>query len=89
VVAQRGALREPGRPARVLDVDRVVEAELGRARRERAGIDCVRTGDERVPVRRTEVHDLFEVSERRRDLVDHRAVVARLELGRSEERPTP
>ena len=45
-------------------------------------------GEERVPVRRTEVHDLLEPREARRHLVDHRAVVARLELGRGEESST-
>jgi hypothetical protein len=75
-VAERGALGRPGGAARVLDVDRLEEVELG-------PLDLVGGVLEQA------VADEQHVLERRQvaaDLVDHRPVVGGLERGRRDQR---
>ena len=88
-MGEGGALREPGGAAGVLDVDGVV----GRQRRLGGGElgvgDGVAGGDERVPLRRSQVQHPFEVGSLVTDLGDHGAVVGGLERRRRHQPPAP
>jgi hypothetical protein len=58
VVRERRALGKARRPARVLDVDRIVERQRRRASAQRLGVDgCL---GERVPLGRAEEDDALE-----------------------------
>jgi hypothetical protein len=86
VVAERGALREARGPARVLDVDRVVELGRGLALRELRGADALAAGEELLPVAPDE-DDLLEGVEVAADVADHLHVVAALERGGRDQHP--
>ncbi len=81
VVRERRALGEARGAARVLDVDRVVEAQLGKLGR------GVAAGQQLVPRRRVEEDHALQRRAARADLLDHRCVVGRLERGRGDEHP--
>src|SRR5207244_4379837 len=89
VMAQGRALREPGRPGRVLDVDRVVEGERGGSGRDVLDGDAGRVAQQGVPGL---VTDEDHVPQGRRVLPylrDHAAVVAGLERRRRDQRADP
>ena len=83
VVRERRALREAGGPRGVLDVDRVVGAQLDRA--ERAAVRAAPGLEQRVPLAGTEQDDLLQSGAARPDLGDHRGVVGRLQPLRGDE----
>ena len=84
-MAERGPLREAGRPRRVLDVDRVVSRQAGRRLGE-AGPIGVRPGQS-LPFRRPDDRDRPQLGAARSHLGDHGFVVGRLELRRGHQVP--
>ena len=85
VVRERRALREAGRAARVLDVDRVVEVEVGGSGPQRVDRNPGRALTEIVPLRRVEEDHLLERGDLGVHLGDHRHVVRRLERRRRDQ----
>ncbi len=89
VVAERRALRKAGRPARVLDVDRVRRVQRRRSLAYRLERDALGAGQQLVPRGVVEEDDALEARQVAAHLVDHRRVVARLERARRHEHPAP
>jgi hypothetical protein len=85
VVRERRALGEAGRPARVLDVDRVVEGQLGHPRGDRVAVGLA--GAELVPLGTVDEDRPLERLHPAADLVDHGGVVAGLERTGAEQQP--
>ena len=85
MVREGRALGKAGRPARVLDVDRVVERQRGHARGDRVAVGLA--GAELVPLGTVDEDGPLERVDRARDLVDHRRVVAGLERAGAEQQP--
>ena len=79
VVRERRALGRAGGAARVLDVDRLVEVELG-------PLDLVRRAAQQLVDLVAEEEDVLELGQVVAHLGDHRAVVGALELGRGDQR---
>ena len=86
-MAERGALRQPGRPTRVLDVHGVARIQVGRALGERLVIDAVALGEQSLPPGGVEHDDPLDPRQLATHLVDHRYVVAGLERLRTHEHP--
>ncbi len=89
VVAQRRALGEAGGARGVLDVDRVVRAELGLQPGQLVPVAGPSRLDQRVPVRCPDQHHLAQLRAVRPDLLDHRGVVGGLEAGRRDQHRDP
>ena len=84
-MAERRPFGEAGRAARVLDVDRVIERELGRAPVDRAGVDRRRSRGELLPLLGFEEDHTLELHEIPAYFVDDGAVVTGLEARRGDE----
>ena len=84
-VAERRALREAGRAARVLNVDRVVGRQGGADRFELRFPNLLCPRQQLVPVARVQDHDALQVRQARAHLGDHRHVVGALEGRRGDQ----
>ena len=78
-VREGRALRKPRGAARVLDVDRIVGRERGRARAQGLAVRGVSLRQQRVPLRRSEKDRLLQPPEPGAHLAHHRDVVRGLE----------
>ena len=87
VMGERCPLWEAGRAGGVLDVDRIVERQLGHPLIELLGRTCVTTPDEAIPVGGSDEDRPLQRRALPRNLADHRPVVARLELGCRHQQP--
>jgi len=85
VVRERRALGEAGRPARVLDVDRVVEGQRRHSCVDRVAVGLARA--ERRPLAAVDEDRALELVEAARDLLDNGGVVAGLEGAGAEQQP--
>ena len=88
-MAERGPFREARCPAGVLDVDRIIELQGGRAGGQRRWRYFSSPGEQFAPLFGEQKNRFFENGEFISNGADHRHVVAGLEIGGGDEHSAP